>query len=54
MHNNICDSIDVEELLIKEVSKREVLYNYNLSIQERSKNIINDIIIIKHNKQHYY
>ncbi|KYN04962.1 hypothetical protein ALC62_04151, partial [Cyphomyrmex costatus] len=36
------DLIEIEELLIEEVSKREVLYNYNLPLTQRNRTITNE------------
>lgn len=42
-HSNFLDSTDIEELLIEEVAKHEVLYNYSLPIQERNRYVISEI-----------
>ena len=39
--NDFSDSMDIDELLIEEVSKHEVLYNYSIPLQQRNKTIIN-------------
>lgn len=40
--NDFSDSMDIDELLIEEVSKHEVLYNYSIPLQQRNRIIINE------------
>lgn len=40
--NDFSDSMDIDELLIEEVSKHEVLYNYSIPLQQRNRTIINE------------
>lgn len=40
--NNSSDSMELEELLIEEVSKWEALYNYNLPLAQRNRSVMGE------------
>lgn len=66
--NDFSDSMDIDELLIEEVSKHEVLFNYSIPLQQRNRAIINEtwievskalgdikvVILIQHTRIHTY